>query len=132
MFKSTRKYIQIYSQVHSDVFANTYPGSCSLGHNSEPSSLPLRSSEIRETTSESFGLYYLKGRRISGIEEVFKVLPLPSQDVPSQGQQHPIFNVHSVNGTLLPLCETPDGGPEFPQRSPWPHRTPPTLQFLTH
>ena len=58
------------------------------------------------------GPCFLTGRHVGGIEEVFEIFPPLIHNILWRGQQHTIPTVHSVNSTLLPHPQTPDGGPE--------------------
>lgn len=68
-------------------------------------------------------LCFFIGRHNIEIEEVFEVFPPVTHNVQSQGQQHPIPIIHSVNGALLLPPESPDSRPESPQRQ---------LEFILH
>ena len=64
--------------------------------------------EIREPIFGSHGPCFFTGMRVAEIEEVFEVFP-PSQHLMARSAAH---HLHSVDSALLPLPQTPDGGPE--------------------
>lgn len=60
----------------------------------------------------ALSLCFLNERRVGKVEEILKVFFLPSDDVPSRGQQMPARTVNRAGGTLLHLSEVPNRFPE--------------------
>ncbi|KAK3538817.1 hypothetical protein QTP86_015944 [Hemibagrus guttatus] len=84
-------------------FGRLYPGSYPFSHDLELMTI---------------GLWFLYGRRVSGIEEILEVFLPPSDNIPSRGQELSTSTVNSVGRELLTPSEVPNGLPEFPRGRP--------------
>ncbi|KAK3532345.1 hypothetical protein QTP86_016026 [Hemibagrus guttatus] len=124
-------------------FGRLYPGSCPFGHDSklmtietcqprQPHNIQrlkvlkanlihpqcLATEELLNDLSLGDGvlsLWFLYGRRVSGIEEILEVFLLPSDNISSRGQQLSTSTVNSVGRELFTPSEAPNGLPEFPR-----------------
>ncbi|PWA21983.1 hypothetical protein CCH79_00019745 [Gambusia affinis] len=66
------------------------------------SAMPKVYGQVKQRTMQSVN----NGRRVGGIEEVFKVFYPLAQNVLSRGQQHTIPTIKSIGAGLLSLPET--------------------------